>query len=291
MDQRILQNAPATITGTIADSDGEPIAPVGSVTVNITRADGTVIATGRSTTLVSTGIYTAALTATETASLDRLTFAWKDGSTVRTTSYVEIVGGYYFTVAEARNSDPTLDDKSRYPDSVIIAKRRDVEDEFERITGCAWVPRYDEYTQDIGWQYGVNLPVMRLRTLRAVTSIVGTVSTSLDTSILITDPWGTVNHNITSPVPFPAGQLSIAYEHGADSPPSDLKRVALLRLRMMLNADKAGIPSNATSFIPAGGGATLTLAQPGRAGYETGVPEIDAVLLRPGICQRIPGIA
>jgi hypothetical protein len=50
-------------------------------------------------------------------------------------------------------------------------------------------------------------------------------------------------------------------------------------LRSLLTAQRSGIPDRATAFVAAEGG-NFTLATPGRNGYETGIPEVDATLKR-----------
>ena len=114
-DQRVLQRVAATIRVDMVDQDGAAAAAAGAVTVTVVRADGTVVATDRAATLQtgSTGTYEAALTAAETATLDQLTCTWKDGATTRAVTVVDVVGRYMFTIAEARNSDPTLIDAGR----------------------------------------------------------------------------------------------------------------------------------------------------------------------------------
>lgn len=74
-------------------------------------------------------------------------------------------------------------------------------------------------------------------------------------------------------------RYTVAFEYGFPSVPEDVKRAGLLRLRSLLTAERSGIPDRATAFVSAEGG-NFTLATPGRNGYETGIPEVDATLGR-----------
>jgi hypothetical protein len=83
------------------------------------------------------------------------------------------------------------------------------------------------------------------------------------------------------------GTLTIEYEYGLPLVLDDVKRAALLRARTVLADRDSGIPDRATSFNV--DGQQFSLATAGRAGYETGVPEVDAILAR--YRMRPPGVA
>ncbi|MFE4355109.1 hypothetical protein [Kitasatospora sp. NPDC056800] len=72
---------------------------------------------------------------------------------------------------------------------------------------------------------------------------------------------------------------SVTIEYGLYPPPPDVRRAALLRIRDVLLSDNSAIPDRAVSFQVSEMG-TYQLATAGRAGYETGVPEVDATLAR-----------
>ncbi len=291
MSQRILRATPATITCGILDADGTLTAPAATLTVTITRADGTILAADRATTQAQAdgipivGVYSAGLTATETASLDLLTCVWADGTDPRVTTHVEIGGGYYFSVADVRGFDKSLVSETTYPDELILAARREVEDECERITACAWVPRYGKKIVDShgGPRLCVGVPL--LRSVRTVEPLIGT---ALDVDGIDIDEAS--RELVKRSGLFPCGRITVTYEHGANNPPSDLRHAALTRLREILNREKSGLPANATSFTPTGGG-VFSIAQPGRSGFKTGNPDVDAVYLDPRYCRKLPGIA
>jgi hypothetical protein len=306
--QRVLQGVAATVSVTFADQEGTSTSAGGAVTVDIAKADGSVVATARTTT--GTGPYVATLSAAETASLNVLTCTWKDGATARATTTVEVVGGYYFSAADAVAFDASLKSGTEYPDEKILAVRREVEDECERITGVAWVPRFRRVRLDgIGYPNADTagfplLPTGSTRTLRlkmpdSVVRAVRSVRLANDASTytaLTNTELAAIECTVTGELirrdfgSFPWGvqNVTVEYEHGHDAPPPDLRHACLTRLRSRLNLENSGVSDRATQFVQQGGG-IVTLAQPGRAGFETGLPEVDAVYQR--YSMRLPGQA
>lgn len=299
-DQRVLASAPATIRTSFADQDGTATAPGGAVTVDLARADGTSIETGRAAS--GTTVLSASLTAAETATLDLLTCVWKDAGNARATTRVEVVGGFYFSLADLRAFDDALIDTTKYPDAKILTVRREVEEECERITRRAFVPRYRRAVIEgpaCAWgppsaagTFSVMLPDRDLRQIRAVTVTTPSGSTTMGSTIrssALLASSGLVTFRNDGSLPLAsATSVTVEYEHGYDRPPADLRHAVLTRTRVRLNAEVTGVNAYATSFTQQGGG-TWTLAQPGRAGFETGIPEVDAIYGR--YSARIPGIA
>lgn len=299
-DQRILAGVDATIRTSFADQDGTATTPGGAVTVDLTRADGTSIATGRTAT--GTSALSATLTAAEAAQLDLITCVWKDAGATRATTRVEVVGGFYFSLAELRAFDDSLVDTNKYPDAKILTVRREVEEECERITRVAFVPRFRRAVIEgpsCTWgppapvgTFSVMLPDPRPRQIRsvAVTTPSGTTtmgSTIRSSALLASSGLVTFRNDGSLPLAT-AESVTVEYEHGYDRPPADVRHAVLTRTRIRLNAEVTGVNAYATSFTQQGGG-TWTLAQPGRAGFETGIPEVDAIYGR--YSARIPGIA
>jgi hypothetical protein len=298
-DRLIRAGVAATLTVQFADSDGEPAVPAGTVTIGITKADGsTLVASGTATvTPTDTTTRTYALAAVNT--LELLTVTWTDGGDGSThTQLVEVVGGYYFSVTQARQRDTSLADPAEYPSSAIIRARREVEEQCEAITGVAWVPRFRRVRVDGTGTGAIVLPDPMLRTVRSVrTYSTGTAFTAWPagdvTGITIGDsdmaragvaqradggywPWGVQN-------------MVVEYEHGFDRPPADLIKAAIIHCRHQLNENvRSGLLDRATSFQPVDGG-NVMLATPGRFGFETGIPYVDAVYQR--YSMTVPGIA
>jgi hypothetical protein len=83
------------------------------------------------------------------------------------------------------------------------------------------------------------------------------------------------------------GSLTVTYEYGFTAVPEDVKRAAMLRGRTVLYDRDSGIPDRAMSFNV--DGAQYALATAGRSGFETGIPEVDAILGRYRV--KPPGVA
>lgn len=267
-DQRVLRNAKATLTATFRGADGEPV-DADDVTVTVARADGTTLVTDATAVAgTGTGVWTYQLAATHTAQLDVVTATWTATSGTTTTTH-EIVGGYYFSITEAITAEPSIANTDAR--AVILATRSDVEDEFETICGVAFVPRYRRITLDGTGTHDLIVPDAMLRTIVAVTldgTAVDTADVSCDANgiVYLRRGWTAGRQNVT-----------IAYEHGYDLTPSDVKRAAIQRLRQRLNMQRSGIPDRATSFQMAeGGGYRLDMAGIDKVG----TPDIDAVLAR-----------
>jgi hypothetical protein len=147
---RVVQGAPITVTYQAVDADGEPSSTTdpGTVTVSITRADGTSIVTGAATTGAattgtdSTRSYT--ISAAYTGTLDRLAVTWSAGGSVIGTTTVDVVGGVFITVAEIRTLEDSLSDPGQYLPDTLIRARRQIESLITRACGdvVAFVPTF-----------------------------------------------------------------------------------------------------------------------------------------------------
>jgi hypothetical protein len=286
--QRLLRSKPGTLTGTLTDGDGNPVAAAGAVTVGVVSLSGAVIfAPGTATTAPGdTGVYQVAVSATQTAQLDMWTATWTDAGdgSIDTTQH-EICGGHHFSVADARASDPSLDDAAKYPDTEIIRRRRSVEDEVEYICDVAFVPRYGRAILDGNATPELYLPASRLRSIRSVTVTAsngapvafGTVALAAlnaqlangggdDDYLLQRNDFGIWDEGRRNVV--------IEFEHGWDAPPVDLQAAELFRLRYVLNRTRTAIPDRATSFVTEGG-TSYKLDSPDA--FKVGIPDIDAV--------------
>ncbi len=289
-DQQILRGAPGTLSWQYLDADGEPADP-GTVTVGVTRADGTVlVAAGQTTVGSGEDPRTFTLTPAQTAQLDLLAVTWTraaDSTTFPTV--VEIVGGYYFTLAQARASDPALADDTKFPNVDLIRCRREIEDEFERICEVAFVPRYRRHLIDGVGGDRLLLPVGRPRRVVAIGDRASDGSSTAWTADQI-EAIGVDGHGvIVSPArSFPSGSLSVvvAWEHGYDRPPPDVRQAALLRLRHRLTRPRTAVPDRAQTF-QVEGGTVYRLDSASRT--HTGIPDVDAVLDR--WSMAIPGLA
>jgi len=278
-DERVLAGTPAVLHVSILDQNGEIDDTVSSCTVTITRADGTALVTNQSATGTA-GAFTYTLTGAQTAQLDLLTATWTVSSVVRATTRHEIVGGYYFTIAEARAVDPAFNQQN-YSDAQMIAARRDVEDEFERICGVAFVPRFRRGRIRPTGTNIAKAPNPKPRTVTAAriwwSASSYTDLTQTELSHIVCEDDGTIRRSDLFVWPYYADSIEVGLEHGFDRPPADIKRAAMTRLRMRLNMARSGIPDRATSYSVADGG---TYRLDTADALKVGVPDIDGVLAR-----------
>lgn len=275
--QRILRNVPAVLSVTLVDSDGTPRAAVGDVTVEVKRSDDTIIVEETEADAGSdTGVFITPLTAANSESLDELSATWTEGGGGVYTTVIDVVGGYYFSLAEARRAAPNFTDKQKYSDELILKVRQEVEEECERICNRAFVPRFKRmqfaFTGD-GLDR-LKLPNVDVRAVSAMTIDGAQVAPSA----LVVESYGEVRYlaggRFGALRPYGAGVI-VSYEYGLDNPPADLRRAALIRFASRLSLSKTGVPDRAEFQIV--DGRTFTLTTPGVRGSHTGIREVDEV--------------
>lgn len=287
-DQQILRGTAGVLSFQGLDPDGEPT-NLGTVTVGVNRADGTqLIAPGTATAGAGTDPRTFTLTGAQTAALDILAITWTAAGVTYPT-IAEIVGGYYFSVAQARAADSVLADDVKYPTDTLHTARAEVEDEFEEICQVAFVPRYRRQVLDGSGAACLALPLAYPRRIVAVSDMApdGTLTawTTAQVAAIQPKPSGEIYSPLRS---FLCGTRNtvVAWEHGYDRPAADIRQAALLRLRSRATRPKSGVPERATSF-QVEGSSVYRLDTGSRT--HTGIPDIDNVLDR--WSMAIPGIA
>lgn len=239
--------------------DGDDVLSPPAVTVTVTRAgstdptiDGPAAPDGDGWTLAA-GLLPMGLYAVR----------WDGGSTAVDMTSVEVVGGRLFGVPELRAADPELT-VERHPADVVEAVRTTVEAEFERITGRSFVRRL------------LYIPVVELPEcghLLPVRDVAEVTALGVEPEAVTVERFGAYAY-----VPeLPPETTGVEILYGLPAVPAGIKRAGLLFARWLLLEDRSGIPDRATSYQPAEGG-TYSLATPGRAGAETGLPVVDAVL-------------
>lgn len=278
---RVARTAAATLSHTFLVGE-TPTDSTTTVTVSITDANGTVVATG-SATHGATGVYTFALP--PQANLALLSVAWTatiSSATVVETDPVEIVGGFFFSLAEIRAADATLADTVKYPTAALVQARLETEVECEDICERAFVPRYWREQLDGTGTSDVLLGKPDFRTVRAARVAPTTGATFVPLSAaqlaaLALSPDGMLRRTDYAFWTEGLQNVIVEYEFGKDAPPRTLKEAALVRLRSLANKHKTGVPDRAASFTAADGG-TYRLSMPDR--WSTGIPEVDAVYAR-----------
>jgi hypothetical protein len=273
--ERILQNTPGTLSQQWYE-DGVAV-DAGTVTVGITRADGTVLVaalTGTSGTGASPRTFS--LTTTHTALLDRLKVTWTSSAKGTQVSYVEVVGGFLFTINQARALSP-LSNTTTYPTARIAEARILVEQTIEDACGRAFVPRYTLETLNGTGTSTLMLKWPDVRSVRSVTvttSGVGTAYTAPELALLAFSPSGAVTSS--GLWPYGASNITVGYEHGTEFTPARVTQAALMLARAWLVTGP--VDNRALGVAAPDGGFSFGLATPGRNGSWVGIPEVDAVI-------------
>jgi len=287
---RILQTSQVTVTRTFY-VDETPTDATGNVDVSLQRWDGTVVNSGTAGHPGPAGQYTwtirgglAQADPSDTYQLDKLQLIWTalvGGARTRVAQEVEIVGGHVFDLAQFRADYPDFGSKTKFTTAALAARRVAVEQEIERVTWTAMVPRF---AYDITWGSGSRWLGLNHCDIRAVRKVVvdGTTWTPaqlaaidwMDNGLLVL-PVGAV---------WPAGvQVVVEYEHGLDGPPEPVSEAAAFRMSTRMGQGKSGVPANAQSYTTEAG-AIYRLGQGNRD--RTGIPLVDADLLKFGRKRR-----
>ena len=283
MSAMVLAANPATVSATFYNTAGTVVDP-GTVTVNVTRLDGTAVVTGAATTSgTGAAARTYTLTSSHTATLDTLTVTFVSSSLSQSVSEsVETVGAHLFTEAEARAFDGGAMTEAKVTDAALEEARARITDQFESICGVSFVPRYRIDTfNGLGGAY-LMLPRHKVTSIRSVEyrtsgAATWTAYDSDDLADLYVEPWGELLRESRGTFLSGRRNIRIGYEHGFTQPPYDIKRAALLAARYELVA--SNINDRAISITTEQGSEQLWT--PGISGRGTAIhplPEVDRVL-------------
>jgi hypothetical protein len=262
---RVLKGRPLRLSHTFLD-DEDVLTPA-AVTVTLTDAQGSTVATGEaaddgagnwsvSLPMQPLGVYTA---------------TWDGGSVAVDETPVEVVGGFLFSIPQVRASDDYLADAGVFPAQEIREYREVVDDEFEKITGRSFVTRSVERTfiADDSPELVALIPDAQSVDAVTVNGVAVDDLTGYRVSRL---------GKIIAPAPFADGDVvTVRLTYGYRTPPADVARVGMIRLRALLAAESSGIPDRATTYQATEGG-TFRLATAGQGKWKTGIPEVDSTL-------------
>ena len=165
---RVLRTTPAQVSHTFELDEVLTNASAG-VTVTITRLDGSAVESGAAST-TSTGKYFYSLASTSVDELDTMVVTWAgtfSGMPVQVVDYVEVVGGFLFTIGQLRQAPPPLS-TFEYTTQALIEKRTEIEQICETICGGAFVPRFRRVKIDGNDHWEILTPDPLIRRLRAV---------------------------------------------------------------------------------------------------------------------------
>lgn len=283
MDVRVLRTARATLRRTFYLDEVETPAG-GAVGVSVTRLDGTVIDAAVATGPSVDQEYSYTFPGSDV--LDELIVVWTASvagdAIVLDQDRIEVVGAFYFGLAEGRDIDAALSNTTRYPTSKLIEARTQTEDECERITEQAWVPRFCRETisgPPSGPLFTSNPLVRAVRavTVNGTAYGVGEVAALTFSDLgVIYAPSGAHWGSVYTPG---SRSVTIEYEHGHDRPTPDILRGAKTRFKSLAMANTSALSDRAerTIAVDQSGGQVVY----GSAGPEkTGIPETDAAYAR-----------
>lgn len=271
---RILQNTGAiiqatfTVAGVATDADS-------GVTVTIVRDDGTILVNAQNTVHNGTGVYQFTLTTAHTSLLDKLTATWTGsiGGVIQSLkTYVEIVGGFLFSIADARKRLP---DATAYPYADLVAARTWAETEIENVCGVAFVPRYESEVLNGSGNQRLEPKWPRVRSLRSGT-VDGVALAAGDLSTIVVENQRFLTRPFYYWRPWPANVV-IRYEHGMDYPPPGITAAALdlAQYKLQTDAGASGVDPRAERLVTDDG--TLLLSTAGQTG-RFGIPTVDAAI-------------
>jgi hypothetical protein len=276
---QVLKGTSATIRG-LFYVDGVLTDAGSTPTATITNPDGTIGPASGAISHPGTGTYSFVLAATSTAEVTFYTVTWAasiGGQPQTITTFVEVVGEFLFTLAEARQVDGGAITLAIADDQKVLDKRTSIADRLQRVCGVSFFPRFARETRngDGSWQLRLN----HHRASKLLTVKVNGVAKDIagytlhSTGILE----ATSNYVYAPSGWFTPGRgnVVVEYVHGWDQVPGPVRDAALKIARMQL------VPSNigdrATSIATDQG--TIFLSTAGRGTFQPfGIPEVDAAL-------------
>jgi hypothetical protein len=274
---RVLRTAKATLTRTFYLDEVATDAS-GVVGVSVTREDGTVVQAVNASGPSAAHEYSFTFQGSD--SLDRLDLTWTatvgGDAIILDQDVIEVVGGFFLGLGDIREKiDPVFKDTTRYATQDLIDRRVEVEDEFERICGQAFVPRFERETLS-GPEYcrPLKLRWPRLRRVLSV-KVGGTAFAASTVNAFGADPLGLLRYD--GGWRWGVGNIVVEYEHGLDRPPADIVRAFKLRMKSFLLTSRSPLPDRAERIATTEVG-LVTLATAGKE--QTGIPEVDAALER-----------
>lgn len=292
MSDRILRNTPATLTVTFY-ADETAVDPDGNAaTFTAVKADGTTHTATTAATRITTGKYSFALPGQ--SALNELTCTWTGlfgGVSGSIVTMVEIVGGFYVTVAEVRAYDNSIT-AVKFPYDSVTDARRATEEEFERVCGQAFVKRFNREVLSgddtnelwLTWPWVSTITKLTFDGTDVLSSYLPYIRVSSDNSKMI---FFTEGSGLTWPSDT---DIVIEYEHGRKATPFEIANVAKKRIRDRLLWKNARIDDRVAVIQGDNQFGRFNLATPGmdmgfgrytRASmgvWHLGVPAIDIVL-------------
>lgn len=272
---QILADTPAELS--VSFYDGETVVDPGTVTVTITRADGTVLVTDAATDGSGANPRTYDLAAQ--SDLDLLTAVWSGDDGRKRTTFVEIVGAFIVELADIR-AGLNLTDQGKYPTYMLENAREWFTDLVTDFCGFSPVPRLAHAVIDGTGTTRARLTRSHTYVRRLRYATIDGVAVDADTLAAWELSEGFLDTGfIGSLLTSGRGTVALGYEHGLDAAPADMQRAALTATRWRILTDKnQGIPDRVVSMTNDVGG-TVQYARANKR-YPTGIDDVDATLVR-----------
>lgn len=274
---RLLKSQPGTLTFTVEDEDGVAAVPTGAVTIQIRDSAGTALLSPAGTATDETGgVFTYIVGDAITANLGSYSVEWTftlDTVARTVTTFLEIVGGFLFTISAFRLRYPQVD-AATYTGAMVRAARVAAEERFETLARVAFVPRAKIATLSGDGTTTIILPDGEIRSISSA-SIDGTALTSTELAALAINPAGIIKRTDSQYWTEGRENIVIAYECGFDFAPEPVSRST------MILAYDALIPSalspRAMSQSTDLGEIRFSMANVD-LNRPTGIPEVDATI-------------
>lgn len=278
-EQRIVRGATdATLSHQFHDADGDAADPGGTVTVAVTRSDGTSVTVG-SVSGTGSDPRTATIGVGELADIDRLTAVWSLDGTAIATDYVDVVGGTIGSVAAIQAVETSLSGKA---DATMKSARKAVEDRFVSTQNRSPFERFHVQRFDgtgTTRLYGAHFPdlvsVKWAKVYSNATTYTSLTSTEL-AAIQVDDEMARFERLDGNVWTYGRQNIEIGYTFGLRFIPEDLRRALYSAVRVEANSTSTGVPERATSWGSADG-ITFGISTPGQRGSIWGIPDIDDV--------------
>lgn len=277
--RRIVAGAPAVLTWQATDSDGEPADPGGTVTVTVTRSDGSAVLTDAATTGEGDAPRSVELTPTDTADLDLLTAVWSVDDVERGRTVTEVAGPPIITYAQFVAADTG---QAAPPVPAFLAARDEVEAKFHRACARALRPRFavDRLTSISTRPRDVRTVWPDVRRIRRITTDDGagavTVWDDEALAALVIDHGNGIIRHPSAPWPFhPNASIEVAYEYGLDAPPPDLRKAIAHAIALEMKSGARVANQGIATEIVQADGSRHRLPTPGLGHWVTGVAVID----------------
>lgn len=279
--QRLVAGTSSVLSWQQIGGDGEPVDP-GTVTVAVTRADGTVIAAAQATSGTGAAARTYTLSLAQTAVLDRLSVSWVASGVTLATTEIDVVSAPCFSNAELRAQETSLANEAQFTAAKITVARLQVEAFFEQITRRRFVPGYHNVTIPGTPGQRLILPHVEIRSVRSAELLDDPSAAATETlgaselAAIPPDHGGVITRYLNS---WNARWVRVGYVHGMVTPPAEVKRQMMRLTRELLVAEKTGqLPENATSWQSPEMGWSAILVTPGVRGAHTRLPSVNRCL-------------